>query len=379
MDQKHIGLIYEYNETWIGGTYYIENIINALKVLPENEKPFLHIFAKDEATYNKLQKKLVYPYSSFHPLSIKLSLFQKTLNFISLKLFNTYNIKGIKNEKEIEFYYPNPNAFIFKDVNPSKLVCWIPDFQEIHLPHYFSEEEKRSKAEERQYIALNAKNIVLSSFNAEKDFKKLYPRSKAKLNVLRFAVSSSVDATVTATEWEHIRLKYKIIGSYFLCPNQLWIHKNHITVIKAVALLKQANVNVLFTGKEEDYRNPTHPTKLKQLLKDYRIEYQVTFLGFIPKRDLDILIQKSYGIIQPSLFEGWNTALEEAKLKNKFIIASDIDVHKEQLKDYPNKIFFKKDEAAALAQIIKKITIDCKTYNYQKKVLAFARQFIHLN
>jgi glycosyltransferase involved in cell wall biosynthesis len=379
MAQKHIGLIYKYNETWIGGTYYLENIINALKILPEKEKPFLHIFAEDESIYNQLQEKIAYPYSTFHPLNIKLSLFQKTINFLSLQFFNTYKIKGIKNEKEIQFYYPNPDALIFKDVNPSKLVYWIPDFQEVHLPQYFSEQEQLSKSKERQYIAINAKNVVLSSFNAEKDFKKLYPKSEAKLNILRFAVSSSVDMTLSAEQWEHIRLKYKIIGNYFLCPNQLWMHKNHSTVMKAVTLLKQSNIKVLFTGKEEDYRNPTHPEKLKQLLKEYQIEDQVAFLGFIAKSDLDILIQKAYCIIQPSLFEGWNTALEEAKLKNKFIIASDIEVHKEQLKDYPNKIFFKKEDEAELANIIKNTSIHCQEYNYQEKVLDFARQFIHLH
>jgi glycosyltransferase involved in cell wall biosynthesis len=38
----------------------------------------------------------------------------------------------------------------------------------------------------------------------------------------------------------------------------------------------------------------------------------------------------SFYFINPSLFEGWSTTVEEAKALGKFIILSDIKVHREQ-------------------------------------------------
>ncbi|GAF04937.1 glycosyltransferase [Saccharicrinis fermentans] len=379
MDRKQIGLIYAYNETWIGGTYYVENIIKALDALPDGEKPFLHIFTKDEDTYRQLQEKVNYPHCKYHSLTVTLGLFKRFINFVSVKTTGKNYIRGIKNEKEISFYYPNPNAFIFKDVSPKKLVYWIPDFQEIHLPHCFSEAELGNKALQRSHMALTAQNIVFSSSDALKDFQQLYPECQAKLNILRFTVHSQADTNISSDIWEAIKSKYQITDDYFLCPNQLWMHKNHITVLKALRELKNSTIKVLFSGKEEDYRNPNFPAELKTRVDEYDISNVASFIGFIPKSDLDILIQNATAIVQPSLFEGWNTGLEEAKLKNKFIIASNINVHQEQLNDYPNKVFFEKENDIQLAQILNTLIVQIQPYNYQEKTLAFARQFVNIN
>ena len=34
-----VGIIYSYDENWIGGTYYYQNLIQSLNLLPERRKP----------------------------------------------------------------------------------------------------------------------------------------------------------------------------------------------------------------------------------------------------------------------------------------------------------------------------------------------------
>ena len=37
--RKRIGIIYRGGKGWIGGVYYIQNVINALNILPDKDKP----------------------------------------------------------------------------------------------------------------------------------------------------------------------------------------------------------------------------------------------------------------------------------------------------------------------------------------------------
>ena len=60
MKRKKLALIFGYNEQWIGGTYYIINLIHALSILEDNLKPEL-IILSDEKDYQFLLKQIDYP------------------------------------------------------------------------------------------------------------------------------------------------------------------------------------------------------------------------------------------------------------------------------------------------------------------------------
>ena len=59
-------------------------------------------------------------------------------------------------------------------------------------------------------------------------------------------------------------------------------------------------------------------------------------------------MKNSIAVVQPSLFEGWSTIIEDCKALNHFVIASDLAVNQEQTKE--NCIFFDRYSAEALAQ-----------------------------
>ena len=84
-------------------------------------------------------------------------------------------------------------------------------------------------------------------------------------------------------------------------------------------ILKKQNKNFQFilTGSKNDYRNLKYFKFLKSYLKSKNLEQNVKYLGEVPYNHVISLIHNCYLFINPSLFEGWSTTVEEAKIFKK--------------------------------------------------------------
>jgi hypothetical protein len=82
----------------------------------------------------------------------------------------------------------------------------------------------------------------------------------------------------------------------------------------------------------------------------------VYFLGLIPKFEQVQLMRQSLAVIQPSLFEGWSTLVEDARSLGKTMILSDLPVNLEQ--DPPHSIFFDRTSPEQLAQRIEELWLE---------------------
>ena len=86
-------------------------------------------------------------------------------------------------------------------------------------------------------------------------------------------------------------------------------------------------------------------------------------LGVIPYKHVFSLIRFSQAVINPSLFEGWSTSVEESKAVGKTLILSDIPVHREQM---PDGIFFDPRNSCELADTICELILKVKPLNLKK-------------
>ena len=377
--RKRIGLVFSYNENWIAGSYYILNIIHALNTLSDKEKPILVILSENIENFNVVLKETNYPFLEYFVFpfpKVNYNLIENIFNKFSKKLINRRVINKKPKQPIVDFLYPNYIDSI--KVRGLKKVNWIPDFQEEHLPQYFSEEEIKSRKYIQKEIYCNGDIVVLSSKDAEMDFKRLYPDAKAKTFVLNFAVTHPDFSYISPKK---IFEKYNISEPYFFLPNQFWAHKNHIVVLQALKILKDQgiDVSVVFSGNENDYRNKDYLANLKSFIEVNNLKNNVNFLGFIPRDEQLLLMKESKAIVQPSHFEGWSTVVEDVKALNKFVLLSDIKVHREQMKY--NCDFFKPSDTNKLALLIKKhIKVETKIndidYNLNKK--KFSNDFIKL-
>ena len=105
-------------------------------------------------------------------------------------------------------------------------------------------------------------------------------------------------------------------------------------------------------GMPIDDRDPSgrYLSNLLAKIAEYRLEARVKILGFVPGTDRDDLFRSCQALIQPSRFEGWNTSIEDAKAIGKPVIASNLVVHREQLKDPVG--FFDCDDVERLAELM---------------------------
>jgi glycosyltransferase involved in cell wall biosynthesis len=213
---------------------------------------------------------------------------------------------------------------------PIPTLAWIADFQHRHLPQMFSAANRLKR--DLGYAALSrcATRLMVSSEDAREDCERFFPASRGRISVLPFCVTPPEPARQLAVA-EVLRL-HGLPERYFYMPNQLWRHKNHLIVIEALRLLKQAGdpVVIVSTGKAADARNPDHPQKVLELARQYGLEQQFRFLGLVPYEHVMPLAMGSAALINPSLFEGWSTTVEEAKALGVPMVLSDIPLHREQ-------------------------------------------------
>jgi glycosyltransferase involved in cell wall biosynthesis len=376
-----LGIIFNNtNDNWIGGTYYFLNLICALKTLPDAEKPEITLFSwdkKDLDIFNKIG------YEYIKHISLELSF---SLNYIEKKVFSLFPNLIKRYKKYLSLSFPSdivdvvfPYDFNVRLRKIKKKIFWIPDFQDYYLPEFFNDKELEERKNLYNRIA-SQKNatLVLSSKSSKSDFINHHPDAKCYTKVVSFAVTHP---NFDYIDFSIIKRKYKINDNYFIVPNQLWAHKNHMIVLNAVLYLKKKNykIIILFTGKEYDYRNPEYTNTLKNYVHDNDLTDNIKFLGFIDRLDLLKLMQESIAVIQPSFFEGWSTVIEDAKAIGKSVIASDLDVHKEQLGD--SGIYFNPNDYHQLADLIIQhnlILSKKSASDYLLNIEKFAKTFIEL-
>ncbi len=226
-------------------------------------------------------------------------------------------------------------------------VDWIADFQHLHMPEMFLSSEIKARNRLFRSLADMSRIIVLSSGCARKDFESFLPNHCCRVGLLRFVAQIPEDC-YSGNPWEKVR-QYNVPEKFFHLPNQFWKHKNHIVVIRALALLKERNrdVFVVCTGNETDYRNPGHFAFLKNEISKYGLKDRIALLGFLPFEHLFAFMRQSAAIVNPSLFEGWSTTVEQAKSLGKKVLLSDIPVHNEQTP--PGGTFFDPESPEDLA------------------------------
>lgn len=231
-------------------------------------------------------------------------------------------------------------------------IGWIPDFQHVRLPQFFSDRDRAFRDRWFSSTARNARVVLLSSEDARRDFEAFAPSFAGKARILRFV--AHVPEDTFAGDPASVCDEYDLPRRFFYMPNQFWVHKNHRAVFEALALLRRSSIRpfVVCTGLLNDYRTPSHFADLMQLVSRLGIREQVAFLGLVPHEHVYRLMRQSVAVINPSRFEGWNTGVEECKSLGKRTIISDLAVHREQAP--PGAVYFSLDDTDALAASLAK-------------------------
>lgn len=231
-------------------------------------------------------------------------------------------------------------------------VGWVPDFQHVHQPGFFSADDRQRRDVFFRALAANATRVILSSRDSLDHFRQFTPEHAGKASVASFP-SLLAFRELPAARGSAVR-RYHLPPRFALVINQLWAHKNPEVVVEAVAQARDAGVRVplVLIGTPCDYRDPenTPTSRLLQLIAERGLSGQAVVLGKVAYADLIDLLRCAAVLIQPSRFEGWSTSVQDAKALGRPLLCSDLPVHREQA---PGALgFFGCDDAPALARLL---------------------------
>lgn len=339
-----LGLIAQGGAGWMGGSEYIRNLLHALAAAGNPEATlFCFQNAVDDWRETGVQIAPVQPLWQA-PLVDRLGL-------------NNRHFAAALRAHPVDFLYPltygnRENIGLTfplrRTLRQTRWAGWIPDFQHRHLPRFFTPAQAAFRDQGIARLLAEAPIVVMSSGSAADDLRAFYPDYAGRVEVLRFA-------TCPRPEWYEPFTGSELASipeRFFAVCNQFWLHKNHLTVFRALAILAERGIrpHVLCTGALDDVRDPAYPAQVRAALQQNGIADQVQLLGLLPRRAQIELIRRSVAMVQPSLFEGWSTVVEDARVLGRPLLLSDIPVHREQAP--PGGRYFPAESAEILADLM---------------------------
>lgn len=333
------------NRGWIGGLYYLKNIIFSCLQNPNITDKFDIVVLIDPGhadIFNCFMDSEIVDVRIFESEN------KWKLMLCEMKLVWLH---GVKYCYALEL---NKIGQLFK----KKGIFWIPDFQHRTLPEFFKQDELERKQQNDRKMVMSENPMVLSSYDAKHDLERFYPDYHCRIEVVHFVSYIEPEVRAITPEMERqTREKFDLKKKYIYLPNQFWQHKNHIVAVKAIELLKKRHAledyDFVFTGNLQDYRNPEYIDKLKAIMEAPDVADSIKLLGFVERREQLCIMKNAQFIVQPSLCEGWGTVLEDAKVLDKIVLLSDIAVHQEQKNEKCH--LFDPHKPEQLADLIEKL------------------------
>lgn len=341
----HIGLIAQGGAGWAGGAEYVRNLASAIHAAAPATKISLLCAADAAAEWRERMPatsliEIRKPRAArwldrFRPRNAHFTEPARAAGLDALYPFtydNRYNV-GVS--------FPLGNR-----VPP--WAGWIPDFQHRFLPQLFDAKEIARREQGIAGLLNEASVVVLSSQSAARDLARFHPEHASKAAVLSFATFPAADwyAPYAADD-----LKW-LPERFFLVSNQFWRHKNHLVLLEALKLLAARGVRpvVICTGQLHDFRDPDYAGLILRTIHATGLTAQVLLVGLVPRRMQIEMMRRCLAVVQPSLFEGWSTVVEDARVLGRPCLLSDLDVHQEQ--NPPGARFFTRDSPAELAEAL---------------------------
>jgi glycosyltransferase involved in cell wall biosynthesis len=330
---------------WLGGVNYVQNLVKAVTSLPVHSRPSVSLVIRDA----NLQEFSLFESAARLAEEV---IYVGSQPGVALAIAGR-DVVTLAEDSDLfarsDFFFP-----VLADVLPG--VCaasWIADFQHKHLPQFFTPEQIAARETMFRRIADRAPLTVLSSQDAAVDFQRSYPGFRTTLRVLPFR-------GVPEDSWYSgnpisVQHRYSLPDAFLICCNQFWSHKNHLLLFQALSALRRTgvNVHVVCTGPTDDYRDEGYFGRLKGQLSVLGIEDLVHILGVIPRPDQIQLMRRALAVVQPSLFEGWSTVVEDARLLGKRMVLSDLPVHYEQAPS--NAVYFDRLSPESLASELRRV------------------------
>ena len=219
-------------------------------------------------------------------------------------------------------YTPTVSLLCFDHRKPTLLS--MHDIQHLHYPEFFSWPRLRSRKITCSLSAACARYFQASSQFIKQDMLAHFPGiSPEQIAVIPEGVNLD---DFSAPRGVVPLGRYELPERFLFLPAQLWPHKNHLTVLRALRRLERQHrikIPLVMTGT----RYSAAPA-IFQFLAEERMDY-VRYLGTVPIENLVALYQRAALVVSPGLYESNSLPVLEAAAARTAVIASNIPPNQE--------------------------------------------------
>lgn len=234
-------------------------------------------------------------------------------------------------------YAPPPRLFPFPD---APTVYSIHDIQQVHFPEFFTAEELVEREATFARCVEHATVIQASSRYMLRDFCEHFPKlNESNVEVIPEGVDIELFGRPRADN--DVRERYGLPESFLFMPAQLWPHKNHLTILRAVKRLKDRGlvVPLVLTGAEYSAAG-----QIFDFVRDNELEAQVSYLGVVPFEDVIALYQRARFLVTAALYESSSIPILEAAAAGTPIIAGRTPPNEELAEHLQMRLFAVTDD-----------------------------------
>jgi hypothetical protein len=179
---KRVAFLIQANQNdWLGGFNYLRNLLRAIYSNPDRRiEPVLLV-------HPALKRDDLIGFPETQMISTSLVNSKNPARLVSKALFSSFDrdptIEFMLRKHRIDAISHSLMAGISNEI---PLISWIPDFQHLRLPQYFTQKQCNLRNRQFSKLAKVSRRIILSSNDVKKDFEAFAPYAVEKVRILPF-------------------------------------------------------------------------------------------------------------------------------------------------------------------------------------------------
>lgn len=152
---------------------------------------------------------------------------------------------------------------------------------------------------------------------------------------------------------EKFRDSFRLFKKYIFYPAQFWLHKNHKSLLLAIAKLRDKGiiVDLVLAGTKKNGF-----TEVEFLIQELNLTKHVRILGYVSEKQMYFLYKNARAMVMPTFFGPTNIPPLEGFLTDCPVAVSDVYAMKEQVGDAA--LLFDPQNVNEIADVIEKLWLD---------------------
>ena len=228
------------------------------------------------------------------------------------------------------------------------------DLQHLHLPEYFTRKVRATREVTYRTLCAQAEMVAVASTWVKQDLIARYHLDPAKIRVIPLAPPVQAYPEPTDADLESARSALALPEAFILYPAQTWPHKNHVMLLRALALLRDRHgleIPLVCSGHVTSHARAIEATAGELGLAD-----TLRFEGFVSPLELKCLYRLCRAVVVPTLFEAGSFPMAEAFSVGAPVACAEVTSLPEQAGDAA--ILFDPRSAEEIAEAIRRLWTD---------------------